>query len=77
MSQLHSAGATIFQESTLDEGDESLKRAAAAIWVHSAAGPERLFVLDENLTLKSRKSHPPLRTFSLRSEGEKVKEKWK
>lgn len=56
MSQLHSAGATIFQESPLDEGDESLERAAAAIWVQSAAevGPERLFQLDKNLTILSK-----------------------
>ncbi len=56
MSQLHSAGATIFQESPLDEGDESLERAAAAIWVQSASetGSERLFLLDQNLTVLSK-----------------------
>ena len=56
MSQLHRAGATIFQESLLDEGDEPLQRAAAAIWVQSAAevGTQRLFLLDKNLTIRSK-----------------------
>lgn len=56
MSQLHRAGATIFQESLLDEGDEPLQRAAAAIWVQSAAevGTSRLFLLDKNLTIRSK-----------------------
>lgn len=60
MSQLDSAGDTIFQESPLDRGDESLERAAAAIWFQLAAEaePESLFLLDTNLTILS---HPPLR----------------
>lgn len=50
----HRAGATIFQDSPLDEGDESLERAAAAIWVQSAAKDElqRLFLLDKSLTIQ-------------------------
>ena len=55
-------GATIFQENALDDGDESLERAAAAIWVQSAAeasralqaGAEKLFLLDKNLTILSK-----------------------
>lgn len=70
MSQLDSAGNTIFQESPLDRGDESLERAAAAIWVQLAAEaePESLFLLDTNLTILS---HPHLRPLSSQSEKKK------